>query len=190
MLDASEKNFKKDPSTYLDNHGMIYSTRLQGLYDKKGLRGIRDESGKLQAVAHVSETKDAIKVEYLATASHNVKPPNPSYRKGSGTAAMEQILLESIRKGKGGNVVLEALPGAIGFYEKIGFKNKGQAKDFAEGVVNMSISGEDAKKFLTRRGLEFSEDTEFYKELIILEDKAWGAFCGKNVLRRERTSKP
>lgn len=140
-------------------------------FGSKGVRQIRDKNGVLQATAVVIASKnDGYVVDLLATSPHNLNASDPRYTKGAGTAAMEQIMLESIRESNG-EVRLTALPGAISFYEKIGFKTTSSEE---EVVTKMAISKSDAEKFLRSRGITNFADE---KNLEDLEAEAYGAFA-------------
>lgn len=178
---VAEKLFKTDKDTYRDNYGIYQSTRIELAMDPASFRGVRDANGVLQAIASVKTQDDALKIEYLASSPWNIKPGDKRYTRGSGSTAIEQIVLESVRKGKDGRIRLEALPGAIPFYEKIGFKNLGKADGYNDGVVKMELSPTEARAFLAKRGVtDFAESIDDYnRALEELEIEARGAFSGR-----------
>lgn len=176
----------KDFNTYKANQGIFVSARVDAAVhsDENRLRALQDKKGNVQAIASVREKKTSLHVEYLATSPWNVKPGDPRYTRGAGTRMMEEFIRESVAKGKGGRITLEALPGAVSFYKKIGFTNKGQADGYMEGVVSMTLTPKAAREFMQRRGItDFAEDEadDYNEELLKLEDEAQGAFCtGQN----------
>lgn len=142
--------------------------------------GIRDTSGNLQSAATYIEQDDALFVEYLASAPWNVKGDDSRRMKGAGSAAIEALVLESVKRGRGGALRLESLEGAVGFYEKIGFQRKSN-----DNVPEMELSAEDAKKWLDSRGVRY-DATESLEDL---EEKALGSFAKKRIKSKTKMTK-
>lgn len=149
---TGKKLYEKDKEAYGGNYGIINSIAAESYALPEQIRGVKDKNGNMQAIASVYDKDKSIHVAYLATAPWNIKPGDKRQTKGSGTAMMEEIIMESVKKGKGGRITLEALPGAISFYEKIGFKGKGQSEGYDDGVIDMELSPAAAKEFLKKRG--------------------------------------
>ena len=106
-------------------------------------RGVRDADGNLQAAIAISKNRDALYVDYLATAPWNVSKSSGDSRamKGAGTAAIAEVIRESLANKKTkGKVRLNSIPGAEGFYQTLGFKK-------TTGSY-MELSPTDAKAFL------------------------------------------
>lgn len=157
--------------------------------NRKGLRAVSDSEGMPQALAIVKQQgRRHLYLEYLATSPWNVKEANDPRRvRGAGTALMTQLVIESARFGAEGRIELEALPGAVAFYEKIGFV-------FNKSTETMSLSTEAARKFLEQQGItaEFSEepDEDYLAELYDLEDLAQGAFAQNSDERSSQLISP
>jgi SPP1 gp7 family putative phage head morphogenesis protein len=120
----------------------------------KDIRAVIDQDGTMQAATSVRARKDHLYVELLATSPANVlqktsitlTPPVKAV-KGAGTQMMREIVLESLEKGFGGEVRLEALTNAVSFYEKIGFViTKGGS------LPKMRLTPEKAIEFLQKTG--------------------------------------
>lgn len=176
-----------DVSTrYIDNYSVWQSARKDIEADPETFRGVRDKDGRLQAIASVRIAIGGDRyVEYLATAPWNIGDGDERKTKGAGTAAMTAIIHESVTKGNGA-VRLAALPGAISFYERMGFK-KGEEDFF--GTTDMSLSATAAKAYLKSVGVEFSEIDDLYA----LEEDAMGSFAvgaGYKKARETETTEP
>ena len=118
------------------------------------IRAITDESGSMQAAAYVENRSNHLYVELLATSPWNTLAraginvdSNVQVSKGAGTEMMRQIVIESLNKGYGGEVRLESLPGALGFYKKIGFSIT-ETGD----LPKMKLTAKKAIEFLNRTG--------------------------------------
>ena len=118
------------------------------------IRAITDESGSMQAAAYVENRGNYLYVELLATSPWNTLAraginvdSNVQVSKGAGTEMMRQIVIESLNKGYGGEVRLESLPGALGFYKKIGFSIT-ETGD----LPKMKLTAKKAIEFLNRTG--------------------------------------
>jgi hypothetical protein len=106
---------------------------------KKIISGGVKSDGQLQAAYVLSKKKDHLYLEYLAA--------NPASFvgtgvKGAGKAAIIDIVKRSFDEGHSGAVKLMAIPGAAGFYKKMGFTSDngrdfqlspGQAKKLLQG---------------------------------------------------------
>lgn len=104
------------------------------------IRVIRDADGNMQAATSLEIRSDRVHVSLLATAPWNVTGNDPRSVKGAGKAMMAEIVRESIRQGKNGQVDLYAVPNARGFYESVGFRPIGDGNYF--------LDAEAARKFL------------------------------------------
>ena len=135
-----------------DNADIIKA--IQETYNKNNFVGVTDAKGNLQAVALVERRRiqSTLLVSYLATASWNTIDGHPKQVKGAGTQAIAAVVRRSIKEGYEGRVVLESLPGAVKFYEKIGFSR--QEYNYADGsrVYTMTLSSQNAKQFLDKLG--------------------------------------
>jgi hypothetical protein len=145
------KRWEKDRKTYAANYGILSNIAFSHAESPENTRILKDDKGDIQSAATVTEAKDSMRIEYLATAPWNVKGGEKKSVKGAGTKMIEEIIQESIKKGKGGSITLEALDSAIPFYEKIGFRNMGEND---EGAVEMKLDSNSAKEFLKRRGVK------------------------------------
>ena len=106
--------------------------------------GILDEKGNLQAAMTYSKSKDALKIELLATAPWNLQENHPNKQKGSGAKAVLEAVNISEKSGFGGKIRLEAIDGAIPFYQHLGFKIIPD-KVGEDGFPIMELSRESAK---------------------------------------------
>ncbi len=104
--------------------------------------------GRLQAAAYVLPVAGSLEVRYLASAPWNIAkvPGDSRVVRGAGTAAIVAIIKESVKRGYGGKVELEAAKEAIGFYKKLGFKQD------PNGYQLFKLSAEDADKLLKMHG--------------------------------------
>lgn len=77
---------------------------------------------------------------------------------GAATALIERAIQESINTNSGGAVALEAVPPAVNFYEKMGFKRVSWTPE-EDNLIPMELSIKDAKAFLAskRAGRSFPE---------------------------------
>lgn len=148
MSEAAKLRSKKDSLQLQVNSSMMFE--ISQLANKDNFLGIKDSKGNLQAASIINLKNDHIYIDYLATAPWNIVEKDKRKVKGAGTAAIEAIVRKSIEQGMKGKVKLESLPGAISFYEKIGFKQTGTSPDSAEGVVKMELSPEKAILFLDK----------------------------------------
>lgn len=91
-------------------------------------------------------------ISYISTAPwnlRNVEATQNDTRKveGAATALIESAVYESIKTGSQGAVALEAVPIAVDFYKKLGFKAVGWAPS-EKGLISMEFSIADAQRFL------------------------------------------
>ena len=151
LKESAAVRTKGDTAALRDNLGIIFE--IQEKAKKDTYLGIKDAKGNLQAASIISNEKDHIYLDYLATAPWNLSTKKHKKAvKGAGTAAMEAVIAESINKGHKGVVRLEALPGAVAFYEKIGFVEVESRGGFNPGVLSMELSAAAAAAFLKKRG--------------------------------------
>jgi hypothetical protein len=139
----------KDIASIIKDDLAVYPSK------RKNFIGITDKKGNLQASAIIIKNKDHIEVDLLATAPWNAGGDDPRQTKGAGTAAIEAIIQKSIDSGFGGKVKLTSLPGAVKFYEKIGFKtvNRFQSTNKNGDIYDdMELDEDAAKAFLKKRG--------------------------------------
>lgn len=99
-------------------------------------RGLRDNQGRLQAGAIVTEKDSYLLVNYLASAPHNLVQDHPDSAKGSGLLMIASLVEESVAKGKEGRLVLDGQSGtAMDFYRMIGFRNGVLEPDVAQDLL-------------------------------------------------------
>ncbi|MBD2076219.1 hypothetical protein H6F86_20530 [Phormidium sp. FACHB-592] len=151
---------KKDaPKTLEDNASIAFEILDKVESGESSFTGIKDKKGNLQAAAIVKEGKDHLEIEYLATAPWNIAGKDKKAVRGAGTAAMASVIAESVNKGHGGKIRLDALPGAIPFYEKIGFSVTGKTKGGNDGVMSMELTPQAANAFLEKIGKKAKMDS-------------------------------
>jgi len=103
----------------LDNNIWINNEVVDSL-GKKGVRGlVVTKDGQLAASASYQIKKGYIEVDYLAAAPRTMFEGGQS---GSGRAMIEALVAESRQQGFEGEIRLEALESAEGFYQKMGFE--------------------------------------------------------------------
>ncbi len=118
------------------------------------IKELKDSKGNTQAmVAYNDADKDGIYIDYLVTAPWNISGDDPRTTKGAGTEAILGLIELSKKKGYGGKITLEALPRAVGFYEKLGFVQN-------EDDENMTLSPEKADQLLNKLGRTRNERTK------------------------------
>jgi len=124
---------------------IIYEEIGKSLKDKKMLAGgVKGENGNLSSMYLYNKKDDALYLEFLVTAPENLIKGKG--QKGSGTAAIENLISKSKEIGTEGKIKLFALEDAIPFYRKIGFTN-----DDGSNSENMTLSVESANKFTEKR---------------------------------------
>lgn len=169
----ADRRVKQNKDLYSDNQSIIFFTKVAHLYNPEGTRIARSANGEIEAIANFQTKDRSIYIDYLATSPKNVDRNDPQYTRGNGTKMIIEAVKESIEKGKGGAVTLSSLPGAVKFYEKLGFK---KTKSNGTDIPPMMLSQKNAKKLLDM-ALNFQE-LSIEDELEILELEAKGAFAG------------
>lgn len=103
-----------------------------------------DSKGLTQAAMAYTHSKEkGFKIEFLATAPWNLQKEHPNKQKGSGAKAIVEAIKKSKELGYGGKISLEALGGAIPFYEHLGFD---------VDLNSCTISPKNAEKLLKKYG--------------------------------------
>lgn len=141
QIESTSKGLDKtlDTEKIADNLNIIESIQQNSKSkSNKIISGGVASGGKLQAAYVLSKKKDHLYVEYLAANPASFLKTGGA--KGAGRAAIVDIVKRSFDEGHNGKVKLEALPGAAGFYKKMGFTTA-NGEDF-------DLSPEQAKKIL------------------------------------------
>ena len=126
------------------NARIIFLIQETALLQPEDFRGVRDDSGNLQAGAIVSAIDDHLYLDYIATAPWNLIPTLPKHSKGAAKSLIRSISRESFDRGYNGRILVD-VAGSAEFYKKIGFVETG------EGSVNipeMVLTTEAAKKLI------------------------------------------
>jgi hypothetical protein len=126
------------------NARIIFLIQETALLQPEDFRGVRDDSGNLQAGAIVSAIDDHLYLDYIATAPWNLIPTLPKHNKGAAKSLIRSISRESFDRGYNGRIIVD-VAGSAGFYKKMGFVETG------EGSVNipeMVLTTEAAKKLI------------------------------------------
>ena len=111
-----------DSAILADNASIV--DMIKELRGSSGYRsGGVSKGGKLQAAFIYKLKRDHVYLEYLAANPASLLKKGGA--KGSGTAAIKDLIERSIEGGLKGRIKLTALDGAVGFYEKLGFTSKG-----------------------------------------------------------------
>lgn len=132
----------------VDNRYIASNIQEDAALNPKNFRGVRDSDGNLQAAATVKIRKNEIYIENLATAPWNVYSKNSKSTKGAGREIMLSLAKEAVSKNK--SLSLSSLPGAEGFYQKVGFKLERPRKGNELAGYRMDV--ESAKKFIADYG--------------------------------------
>lgn len=103
------------------NAGMIALIQEGALLQPEDFRGVRDRSGNLQAGAIVTDMGEYLYVDFLASAPWNITGDEPRAVRRAATMLMAFIVRESINKGYGGRVVVDAVGSTADFYRRMGF---------------------------------------------------------------------
>jgi hypothetical protein len=121
-------------------------TKRRRRYECYSAFAANELQGLMALDLRVKRTKvgTAITVDYLATNPINRQPNAGLKHVGVGLIAMG--LLRSIEVGKQGRIWLEALPGAAGFYQNLGFERLPRLSD--EGNAIYVIDPSTAKSLL------------------------------------------
>lgn len=134
----------------IDDSASISKAVLQ--YINRGnskVAGVVDSKGNLQASFSYTANKQGVHIDYLASSPWNLMAGHPNQTKGAGTSAIESAIHLSHKSGGKGRVELFALPNAVPFYEKMGFKRKNVAE---EGLPEMILSSKDSEILLQKLG--------------------------------------
>jgi hypothetical protein len=126
------------------NARIIFLIQETALLQPEDFRGVRDDSGNLQAGAIVSAIDDYLYLDYIATAPWNLVATLLKHIKGAAKSLIRSISSESFDRGYNGRIILD-VAGSAGFYKKMGFVETG------EGSVNipeMVLTTEAAKKLI------------------------------------------
>ena len=126
------------------NARIIFLIQETALLQPEDFRGVRDNSGNLQAGTIVSAIDDYLYLDYIATAPWNLIATLPKHSKGAAKSLIRSISRERFDRGYNGRIIL-AVAGSAGFYKKMGFVETG------EGSVNipeMVLTTEAAKKLI------------------------------------------
>jgi hypothetical protein len=108
------------------NARVVSFIQVEALTAPEDFRGVRDDRGNLQAGAIVINMDDHLFVEYIATAPWNVTRDSPRAVRKAATALMAELAKESDSNGHHGRIILNAIPDAVEFYQKIGFVETGE----------------------------------------------------------------
>ncbi len=127
------------------NARLISLIEESALLQPEDFRGARDRTGNLQAAVIVTDLGEYLYVDFLATAPWNITGDEPKSVKRAATMLMAQIIRESIDKGYGGRIVVDAVGGTADFYRRIGFIETQQGSAIAPEMV---LAPEAARDFL------------------------------------------
>ncbi len=103
------------------NAGMIALIQEGALLQPEDFRGVRSRTLNLQAGAIVTDLGEYIYVDLRASAPWNITGNSPLSVRRAATMLMAQIVRESINKGYGGRVVVDAVGSTADFYRRMGF---------------------------------------------------------------------
>ena len=127
------------------NAGMIALIQDGALVQPEDFRGVRDRAGNLQAGAIVTDMSESLYLEFLASAPWNITGDLPRAVRRAATMLMAQIVRESIDKGYGGRIIVDAVGGTADFYQRMGFIETEQG---AASTPEMALTPEAARDFL------------------------------------------
>jgi hypothetical protein len=127
------------------NAGMIALIQEEALLQAESFRGMRDRAGNLQAGAIVTDLGEYLYVDFLASAPWNIIGDSLLSVRRAATILMAQIVRESIEKGYGGRVVVDAVGGTADFYRRMGFI---ETEAGSAITPEMALSPEAARDFL------------------------------------------
>lgn len=111
----------QERDTIIANAGMIALILEGALLQPEDFRGVRDRAGNLQAGAIVTNLGEYLYVDFLASAPWNITGNSPLSVRRAATMLMAFIVRESINKGLGGRVVVDAVGSTADFYRRMGF---------------------------------------------------------------------
>lgn len=128
------------------NARLISLIQSDAVSTPENFRGVRDTNGSLQAGAIVTDMEDHLYVDYLATAPWNITGDEPTKSVSrAATRLMAQIVRETIDKGYGGRIIVDAVGGTAEFYRTMGFIETGEGSASAPEMV---LTPEAARDFL------------------------------------------
>ena len=130
------------------NARVVSFIQVEALAAPEDFRGVRDDRGNLQAGAIVIDMDDHLFVEYIATAPWNVTGDSPRAVKKAATALMAELAKESNGNGHYGRIILNAIPDAVEFYQKIGFVETGEGSLLAP---EMELTPAAARRLMNKR---------------------------------------
>lgn len=130
------------------NARVVSLIQSESLASPEDFRGVRDSRGNLQATAIVIDMDAHLFVEYIATAPWNVTSDSPRSIRKAATALMAQLARESDRNGHEGRMILNAIPDAIEFYQKIGLVETGEG---SSNAPEMELTPTAARRLINRR---------------------------------------
>ncbi len=130
------------------NARVVSFIQVEALTAPEDFRGIRDDRGNLQAGAIVINMDDHLFVEYIATAPWNVTRDSPRAVRKAATALMAELAKESDSNGHHGRIILNAIPDAVEFYQKIGFVETGEGSLLAP---EMELTPAAARQLMNKR---------------------------------------
>jgi hypothetical protein len=147
--DAGKVESLRDARWLLE--GVKESITTEPLKSLSNLYGTVDSAGRLQAIALVRDSDNALYVDTLVTAPWNLlrTPGDERVANGSGRMTIVQVAQESVRRGFGGRLRLSSLRRSQGFYEKLGFEIVRQ-----NGVEYLELSQENAQQLIQQYGDE------------------------------------
>ncbi len=174
-IQYGESIMGKNFNLYSNNLGLIEEILEQNSISPKSTRAILNKKGELEAIASIGETKDSLYVNDLATAPKNLDKKDPGYVRGNGTKMIAEIAKESLDRGKKGRITLNALPQAIPFYEKVGFK----ITSVIDGGTFMTLDEKAARKLIDKT-LDFEEEKTEEDLLEELELNTKGILAKRN----------
>ncbi|MEA5594065.1 GNAT family N-acetyltransferase [Rivularia sp. UHCC 0363] len=127
--------YQGNEENYIDTnfYRCIYKIReiASDIFEKEQLiRGVIDDQGLLAAVCRIQETSilldeeliNCLEIESITNSPWNtIEYPLAEKRKGAATSLIEGIIIESRQQGLPNILKLIPIPGAIKFYQDIGF---------------------------------------------------------------------
>lgn len=135
----------QERDTIIANAGMIALILEGALLQQEDFRGVRDRAGNLQAGAIVTDMGEYLYVDFLASAPWNITGNSPRAVRRAATMLMAFIVRESINKGLGGRVVVDAIGSTADFYRRMGFIETGEGSAISP---EMALTSEAALYFL------------------------------------------
>lgn len=127
------------------NTGMIALIYEGALLQPEDFRGVRDLALNLQAGAIVTDLGEYLYVDFLASAPWNITGEEPRAVSRAATMLMTWIVRESINKGYGGRILVDAVSSTADFYRRMGFM---ETEPGAASTPEMALTPEAARDFL------------------------------------------